>query len=73
LGKLLAWLLAAGKMGKLLTTGGTMLLSMVAYSWIFGWKYAAGFVLLIFVHEMGHYLAALARRPSFPSWAPGSN
>ena len=58
MGKLLAWLLVAGKMGKMLTTGGTMLLSMLAYSWIFGWRYAVGFVLLIFVHEMGHYLAA---------------
>jgi Zn-dependent protease len=61
MGKLLVWLLAAGKMGKMLTTGGTMLLSMLAYSWVFGWRYAAGFVLLIFVHEMGHYLAARKR------------
>jgi Zn-dependent protease len=61
MGKLLVWLLAAGKMGKMLTTGGTMLLSMLAYSWIFGWRYAVGFVLLIFVHEMGHYLAARKR------------
>jgi Zn-dependent protease len=58
MGKLIAWLLAAGKMGKLLTTGGTMLISMFAYSFVFGWRYAVGFVLLIFVHEMGHYLAA---------------
>jgi Zn-dependent protease len=28
------------------------------YSWVFGWPYAIGFVLLIFVHEMGHYIAA---------------
>jgi Zn-dependent protease len=61
MGKLLAWLLVAGKMGKMLTTGGTMLLSMLAYSWIFGWRYAVGFVLLIFIHEMGHYLAARKR------------
>jgi Zn-dependent protease len=61
MGKLLVWLLAAGKMGKMLTTGGTMLLSMLAYSWVFGWRYAVGFVLLIFVHEMGHYLAARKR------------
>lgn len=61
MGKLLIWLLAAGKLGKMLGTGGTMLLSMLAYSWIFGWRYAAGFVLLIFVHEMGHYLAARER------------
>jgi Zn-dependent protease len=61
MGKLLIWLLAAGKMGKLLMSGGSMLISMAAYSWIYGWKYAAGFVLLIFVHEMGHYLAARQR------------
>ena len=49
------------KFGKLLTTGGTMLLSVFAYSLIWGWRYAAGFVVLIFVHEMGHYLAAKQR------------
>ena len=61
MGKLLVWLLAAGKMGKLLGTGGTMLLSMLAYAWIFGWRYAVGFVLLLFIHEMGHYVAARRR------------
>jgi Zn-dependent protease len=61
MGKLLVWLFAAGKLGKLLTTGGTMLISMLVYSWVFGWRYAAGFVLLIFFHEMGHYLAARRR------------
>ena len=50
--------LAALKFGKIATTGGTMLVSLVAYSWIFGWQYAAGFIGLIFVHEMGHYIAA---------------
>jgi len=61
MGKLLILLFSAGKLGKLLTTGGTMLFSMLAYSWIFGWPYAVGFVLLIFCHEMGHYLAAKQR------------
>ena len=61
MGKLLVWLLAAGKLGKLLTTGGTMLISMLVYTWVFGWRYAVGFVLLIFCHEMGHYLAARRR------------
>jgi Zn-dependent protease len=59
--KLIIWLLAAGKMGKLLTTCGTMLISIVVYSWVFGWRYAVGFVLLIFFHEMGHYVAARRR------------
>jgi Zn-dependent protease len=56
--KLLMLLLTAGKLGKVLLTGGTMLLSVFAYALIYGWWYAVGFVLLIFVHEMGHYLAA---------------
>jgi Zn-dependent protease len=56
--KVLAALLMAGKLGKVLLTGGTMLISVVAYAFLFGWWYAVGFVLLIFVHEMGHYLAA---------------
>ena len=58
MGKLFAYLLMAGKMGKLLTTGGTMLISMFVYSFVFGWRYAVGVVLLILVHEMGHYVAA---------------
>lgn len=56
--KLLTALLAAGKLGKVALTGGTMLLSVIAYAFVFGWWYAVGFVLLILVHEMGHYLAA---------------
>lgn len=56
--KTLLLLLNAAKFGKLLTMGGTMIISVFAYAWIFGWWYAVGFVLLILVHEMGHYLAA---------------
>ncbi len=52
--KLLAGLLAAGKLGPLVVTGGSMLLSVFAYGLLFGWPYGAGFVLLILVHEMGH-------------------
>ncbi|HEX4585663.1 MAG TPA: site-2 protease family protein [Burkholderiaceae bacterium] len=54
-------LLTAGKFGKVLLTGGTMLISVFAYGLVFGWPYAVGFVLLIFVHEMGHYIAARQR------------
>ena len=59
--KTLLALLAAGKLGKVLLTGGTMILSVFAYALVFGWWYAVGFVLLIFVHEMGHFLAAKQR------------
>jgi Zn-dependent protease len=46
---------------KAVFTAGTMLLSVLAYSLVFGWAYAVGFVLLIFFHEMGHFLAARQR------------
>jgi Zn-dependent protease len=59
--KILLLLLSGAKLGKLFTTGGTMLISVVIYAFIFGWKYAVGFVALLFVHEMGHYIAAKQR------------
>jgi Zn-dependent protease len=59
--KLLLLLLSGAKFGKLLTTGGTMLVSLVVYAFVFGWKYAAAFVVLLFVHEMGHFIAARQR------------
>ncbi|MEY8877830.1 MAG: site-2 protease family protein [Leptothrix sp. (in: b-proteobacteria)] len=61
MGKLLLLLLSGAKLGKLLTTGGTMLLSIAVYALIYGWRYAVGFVLLLFVHELGHYIAARRR------------
>ncbi|HSI86369.1 MAG TPA: site-2 protease family protein, partial [Candidatus Methylacidiphilales bacterium] len=36
----------------------SMLLAIWAYSTVYGWPFATGFVLLIFVHEMGHVFAA---------------
>jgi len=42
----------------LLKTGGTMILSIGAYAMAWGWQFAVGFVLLIFVHECGHLIAA---------------
>src|SRR5437870_1552536 len=41
-----------------LKTGGTMLLTIWLYALTWGWWFALGFVLLIFVHECGHLLAA---------------
>ena len=59
--KLLLLLFGALKFGKLLPAVATMLLSVAVYAWMFGWWYAAGFVALILVHEMGHYIAARHR------------
>jgi Zn-dependent protease len=49
------------KFGKLMTTGGTMLLSVFVYAGIYGWRYAVGFITLLLCHEMGHYVAARQR------------
>jgi len=54
-------LFLAGKLGKILLSGGSMLVSIAVYAEIFGWKYAVGFVLLLLCHEMGHYMAARQR------------
>lgn len=66
--------------GKLLLTGLTqsgtvlsMLAAMGVYWTIWGWKFAVGFVLQIYVHEMGH-VAALVRlgiKASAPMFLPG--
>ena len=53
---------------KLLTTSGTALVSVAAYSLWFGWTFAIGFVVLLFVHEMGHVLQL--RREGIKASAP---
>jgi len=52
----------------LLKSGGTMLLSIWAYAIFFGWKFAVGFVLLMFVHECGHLI--VAKKFGLPVSAP---
>ena len=51
--KLKGVLLLAPKL-KLLTTSGSMLVSIGAYSLIWGFRFAVGFVLLLLIHELGH-------------------
>jgi Zn-dependent protease len=65
--KLKAILLLLPKI-KVLTTSGSMLVSVGAYSLIWGWKFAIGFVVLLFVHEMGHVIAL--RREGVQASAP---
>jgi Zn-dependent protease len=59
--KALLALLLAGKLGKILLSAGTMVVSIAVYAQLFGWKYAVGFVLLLLCHELGHYIAAKQR------------
>jgi Zn-dependent protease len=53
---------------KLLTTAGTALVSIALYSLFWGWTFAVGFVVLLFVHEMGHVLQL--RREGIRASAP---
>jgi len=53
---------------KLFTAAGTMLVSVAAYGALWGWQFGAGFVALLFVHEMGHVIAL--RREGIKASAP---
>ena len=53
---------------KVVTTAASMLVSIAAYAWIWGLPFAIGFVVLIFVHELGHVLEL--RRQGVPASAP---
>jgi Zn-dependent protease len=53
---------------KVVTTSLSMVLSIGAYSLLWGWKFALGFVALLFVHEAGHALEA--KRQGLPVSAP---
>src|SRR3954453_11072230 len=72
MGSALALLLGALKLGKVGGTVLTMLISLGAYALLFGWRYAAGFILLMLIHEMGHFLAAKQRSlaVSTPTFIP---
>ena len=53
---------------KILATAGSALVSVAAYSLLWGWQFAVGFVVLIFIHEMGHVVAL--RRHGIKASAP---
>ena len=53
---------------KFLASSATMLVSIAAYSLLWGWKFALGFVLLLLVHEFGHVIQL--RREGIPASAP---
>jgi Zn-dependent protease len=57
---------------KVVTTGGSMLVSIAAYAWLWGLPFAVGFVVLIFVHELGHVLELRRQgvRASAPLFIP---
>ncbi|MBW4083610.1 site-2 protease family protein [Paenibacillus sp. S150] len=56
------------KLGKIAGPLISMLFSVWAYALIYPWQFAIGFVLLLFVHELGHVIAA--KRIGLPVSAP---
>lgn len=60
------------KFGKFLSTGLSMMLMIVVYTYMYGWKYAVGIVFLLFIHEMGHLTASrrLGIDTSLPMFIP---
>jgi len=53
---------------KIFTTSASALVSVAAYALIWTWKFALGFVILLFIHEMGHVLQL--RREGIKASAP---
>lgn len=72
-GKVLLASLKFLKLGALLQTGGSMLVTAWFYSVALGWPFAVGLVVTILVHELGHVIAAWAYRVpvSAPMFIPG--
>jgi Zn-dependent protease len=61
-------LLFAVKNVKLFAFSATFLVSLAAYTSIWGWRFALGFMVLLMVHEMGHVIQL--RREGVPASAP---
>lgn len=54
----LKFILVLLKLGKFASTFISMLIMIWVYAKIYGWAFGIGFVMLLFIHEMGHYLCA---------------
>ena len=59
-------------LGKFALTGGSLVLSIASWALYFGWAFAVGFVILIFVHEMCHVVALRLRgiKAGWPVFIP---
>ena len=71
-GPVIALVIAAAKFGFVLVKFSSIFIAIAAYALIFGWKFAVGFVLLIFIHELGHYVEAKREglSPKLPVFIP---
>jgi Zn-dependent protease len=72
LGPVVALVIAAAKFSFVLVKFSSIFIAIAAYALIFGWKFAVGFVALIFIHETGHYIEAKREglNPKLPVFIP---
>jgi Zn-dependent protease len=71
-GPLVAAVLILGKWLFLLAKAGSIFIAVGAYALIWGWKFGVGVVLLILLHETGHYIEAKREglNPKLPVFIP---
>lgn len=50
------------KISKILLSLSSMVITIGTYAMLYGWYYGAGIVLLILIHESGHYFAAKRKK-----------
>jgi Zn-dependent protease len=72
LGPAIALVVLLGKWGIILLKFSSIFIAFGGYALLFGWKFACGFVLLILLHETGHYLEAKREglNPRLPVFVP---
>ena len=71
-GPLIAGAIALAKFTFVIAKAGSIFIAVGLYALFFGWWYAVGIVLLILLHELGHYLEALREglHPRLPVFIP---
>src|SRR5437879_3944919 len=71
-GPIIAGTIALAKWSFVLVKFSTIFIAVAAYALIWGWKFAIGLVLLILLHETGHYLEAQREglHPKLPVFIP---
>jgi Zn-dependent protease len=64
--------IALAKWSFVLVKFGSIFIAIGGYALLFGWKYAVGLVLLILLHELGHYIEAKREglNPQLPVFIP---
>src|SRR4029077_1822823 len=72
LGPVVVGLGAAAKYGFAFAKFATIFVAIGGYALIWGWRIAIGFVALILIHELGHFIEArrLGLHPHWPIFVP---